>query len=61
MLSAFCSIMKSAKANVDRIMECLMRNGDLSSCSSQQLYEVAWEMGIRHVDEAVLTAIALWM
>jgi hypothetical protein len=35
-------------------MECLMRNGDLSSCSSQQLYEVAWELGIRQVDEAAL-------
>lgn len=49
-----CSIMSSIAATYDRKTEYLLSNGDLPAWTNQEIYEHAWDLGIRPLRESAL-------
>jgi hypothetical protein len=43
--------MKARTEKIDGMTYCLLLNGDIETWSSQELYERAWELGIRRLQE----------
>jgi hypothetical protein len=44
-------LMQQKTPNIDRMTTYLLSNGDIATWSSQEIYEYAWDMGIRYLRE----------